>query len=234
MRPILWLGLAALCATSIYAADSDAKTTVKNAAKKLADKGSYTWNSSSKNESGEQRFAMTIDGKTDQSGLIHITTTFAQNEIEAVKKGEKLAVKRDGEWKTPEEMDDQQARMTRRFSTMKLPAGDAEEIVDKAKDLKAGDDGLFSGDLTAEGVKSLLTRFRRGGQQAPEVSGAKGWVKFWIKDGVLTKYQYNTQGTMTVGQDQREMEINRTTTIEFKDIGATKVTVPDEAKKKVS
>jgi hypothetical protein len=234
MRRILWLGLATLCATSIYAADADAKSAVKSAAKKLADKSSYTWNTSSKNESGEQRFQMTIEGKTEKSGFTFLTTTFGQNEIEAVKKGDKVAVKRDGEWKTPDEMDDQQARMPRRYSTMKLPAGEAEEMADKVKELKAGDEGLCSGDLTEDAVKGLLTRFGRGGQQAPEVAGAKGWIKFWAKDGVLTKYQYNVQGTMTVGQDRREVEVNRTTTIEIKEIGTTKVTVPDEAKKKLS
>jgi hypothetical protein len=42
----------------------------------------------------------------------------------------------------------------------------------------------------------------------PEIIGAKGAVKFWVKD--------------------------RTTTIEIKDIGSTKVEVPGGAKKKVS
>jgi hypothetical protein len=39
---------------------------------------------------------------------------------------------------------------------------------------------------------------------------------------------------MTVGQDATEIEINRTTTVEIKDVGTTTVTVPDEAKKKLS
>jgi len=57
-------------------------------------------------------------------------------------------------------------------------------------------------------------------------------VKFWVKDGVLSKYQYNVQGTMNIGGNDRE--INRTTTVEIKDVGTTKLTVPDEAKKKLS
>jgi hypothetical protein len=36
---------------------------------------------------------------------------------------------------------------------------------------------------------------------------------------------------MTVGQ--REIEINRTATTEIKDVGTTKIELPDEAKKKL-
>ena len=57
---------------------------------------------------------------------------------------------------------------------------------------------------------------------------------FWVKDGVLTKFEFNTQGKITAGQDNREMNINRTTTVEIKDVGTTKIEVPDEAKQKLS
>jgi hypothetical protein len=50
---------------------------------------------------------------------------------------------------------------------------------------------------------------------------------------VLSKYQYNLQGKLTVGDDKREVEFNRTTTVEIKDVGSTTVKVPDEAKKKL-
>jgi hypothetical protein len=73
---------------------------------------------------------------------------------------------------------------------------------------------------------------RPGGGQAPAISNAKGSVKFWIKDGVLTKYQFKLQGTMN--RNGEDMDIGRTTTVEIKDVGATKVTVPEEAKNKMS
>jgi hypothetical protein len=53
-----------------------------------------------------------------------------------------------------------------------------------------------------------------------------------VKDGQLAKYEYHVQGNMSFnGQDR---EINRTTTVEIKDVGSTKVEIPAEAKAKMS
>ena len=127
------------------------------------------------------------------------------------------------------------------FRNAVLPAAQAAELASKTKDLKAEGDAI-SGELTEEGAKSLLSfggGGRRGGQggQAgnftpPEVKNPKGTVKYWIKDGVLAKYQYNVQGSMTFNDN--DININRTTTVEISNVGSTKVTVPDEAKNKVS
>ncbi len=57
-------------------------------------------------------------------------------------------------------------------------------------------------------------------------------MKFWIQDGALTKYEVNVQGKVTAGD--RETEVNRTTTVEIKDAGSTKLEVPAEAKQKMS
>jgi hypothetical protein len=121
--------------------------------------------------------------------------------------------------------------MARRMQNFKAPAAQAEEIAGKTKTL-AKSDNAYSGELTEEGAKSLMTFGRRGGGQGPAISNAKGSVKFWIKDGVLTKYQFKVQGTMN--RNGEDMDIDRTTTVEIKDVGATKVTVPEEAKNKMS
>ena len=57
-------------------------------------------------------------------------------------------------------------------------------------------------------------------------------MKFWIKDGVLSKYEYKVQGKVSFNGNDRD--VDRTTTTEIKDIGTTKVEVSDEAKKKLS
>ena len=57
-------------------------------------------------------------------------------------------------------------------------------------------------------------------------------MKFWIKDGLLTKYEFKVQGKVTIGGNDRD--VDRTSTVEIKDVGSTKVDVPDEAKKKLS
>jgi hypothetical protein len=71
--------------------------------------------------------------------------------------------------------------------------------------------------------------FRRNNAQPTD---AKGSVKFWIKDGALTKYQTKVSGKVEFNGESRDME--RTTTIEIKDVGKTKIEVPDDAKKKLS
>ena len=76
-----------------------------------------------------------------------------------------------------------------------------------------------------------MGRRPREGQEPPKIAGAKGSVKFWIKEGVMAKYEINVQGKVTAGD--REMDINRTMTTEIKDVGSTKMEVPAEAKAKM-
>ena len=106
-------------------------------------------------------------------------------------------------------------------------------LAGKAKDLKEAD-GAISGDLKEEAVKELLLfgSRRREGQEPPKTTEAKGSITFWIKDGGLTKYEIKIQGKVTAGE--RELDINRTTTVEIKEVGTTKIIVPDEAKQKLS
>ena len=73
-----------------------------------------------------------------------------------------------------------------------------------------------------------------GGRAAtlPSRAGAKGSAKFWLKDGALSKYEFKAKGKMTFNGEERE--IDRTTTVEIKDVGSAKVSVPEAAKKKIS
>jgi len=113
----------------------------------------------------------------------------------------------------------------------KAPAAEAQDLASKASDLKKDDDA-YAADLSADAAKSLMTRFRRPGGEAPEVSDPKGSVKFWTKDGNLSKYQYHVKGKMNFNGN--DIDIDRTTTVEIKQVGDTKVDVPEEAKKKLS
>ena len=123
------------------------------------------------------------------------------------------------------------ARAVRNF---KSPAAQAEELAGQTKELAKADD-VYAGALTEVGAKALMSFGRRGGANAtpPEISNAKGSVKFWMnKDGVLSKMEYNVQGSISFNGNDRD--INRTTTIEIKDVGSTKIEVPAEAKAKMA
>jgi hypothetical protein len=244
MKTIVLLAALSVCATSLMAADATSE--IKAAAKKLADKANYSWKANSESASGTGggsgagRFGGPTEGKTD-AGVTQLSMTRGENTLEAVLKGEKGAIKAEDGWKSLSEAaeaggDGGGGRNAARFTARMLqsyqtPAAELQALVDKAKDLKKDGDA-YAGDLTPEGVKALLGRFRRPGGDAPEVANPKGSLKVWVKDGVPSKYQYHVEGKMTFNNN--DVEINRTTTVEIKDVGTTKLNVPEEAKKKLT
>jgi hypothetical protein len=162
-----------------------------------------------------------------------IKMTFGDNTRQAVLKGDKGAVTdQEGAWQSLADLENSQGRgrfMAMMVRNFKTPAAQAAELASGAKEL-AKDGDVYAGELTEDAAKSLL-RFRRGGD-GPAVSNAKGSVKLWVKDGQLAKYEFKVQGTVTFNNN--DMEVDRTTSVEIKDVGATKVEVPAEAKSKVS
>ena len=238
------LSTAALLAASLVAVHAGPKEDATAAAKKLAEK-SYSWKTSSENAGGggggggggRGGFG-SQEGKISSDGTAFVTMPGRDNNTEAVIKGEKFAVKRGEGWQNAADLEANSnggggrgrfgAGMFRNF---KAPAVRAQELIGHVKELKSAD-GVISGDLTEEGAKSLLTFGGRPGGGGPEISGAKGSVKFWVKDGVLSKMETKVKGTMSFNGNDRE--IDRTTTTEIKDVGTTTVTVPEEAKKKMS
>jgi hypothetical protein len=225
----LALAAVALAAPALIAA-ADAKDDVKAAAKKLAETGSYSWHTAT-----EGGFSSTTDGQIQKDGTASLKLTFGDNTREVLIKGDKGAVKTDDGWKSTAELQEAQGpeRFLARMATgFRAPATQAQEVVDKTKDLKKDGDS-FAGDLTEEGAKDLMTFARRrgGDNQGPQISNAKGNVKFWVKDGALAKMQYTVEGKMTINGEDRDM--NRTTTVDLKDVGTTKVEIPADAKSKL-
>ncbi len=180
------------------------------------------------------------DGKM-AGDLTWLSSSFQDNTTEAFRMGTNVVFKGDNGWETPPAPGgggggggggfNPGARIARQLQNVKGPAADVADLVSKAKDItKDGD--AYSGDLTTDGAKALATGGfgRRGG--TPPTDG-KGSVKFWVKDGMLTKYESKVSGKRT-NQNGDETEFERTTTIEYKDIGTTKLNLPDDAKKKLS
>jgi hypothetical protein len=160
--------------------------------------------------------------------------TFGDNMTEAVIKGDKATyTNQDGDWQLAEDGGEGRGRfMGAMLRNYKAPAAQALDIINGVKELKKEGD-VYSGDLTEEGAKALMSfRGRRAGGEGPQVKDAKGSAKFWVKDGVLSKYEYKVTGSMNFNGN--DVDVDRTTTTEIKDIGATKVVVPEAAKKKLS
>jgi hypothetical protein len=237
MKRNLLFGTLAFMAGSLMAADS--QDAVKNAAKQLAEKGNYSWRTTVKTEGGGGgggggRFRPgPTEGKTEKGGATSLSMTRGDNTMEAILKGDKGAIKTDSGWTSLADAADDQGPM--RFAAMmlrnyKTPAVEAGELAGRTKELKAADEG-YSGDLSEEGAKQMLTfgRGGGGGGNGPEISGAKGTARFWLKEGTLSKYEVHVEGKVSFNGNDRD--VNRTTTVEIKDVGATKVTVPEEAAK---
>jgi len=233
-KPILSVFLT-LNALSLLAAESGPKDDVLAAAKKLGQQGNYSWKSSV--EFGN--FNGGTDGKADKDGLIGLSMIFGDNKTEAFLKGDKGAVKtQDQDWQSLAEIEaaagsepGPRTFLLRRLKSFKTPAEEAQDLVSKAKDLKKEGDS-YSGDLTETGAKDLLAFGGRRGANAPEPKNAKGSVKFVLEDGSLSKYEVHVQGTVNFGGEDRD--IDRTTKFEIKDVGTTKIDVPEPAKKKLS
>jgi len=200
---------------------------LEKAAKKLADAGGYSWSGSVEGS----RFGRDTKGQIDKEGLARVTATFRDNEIVSVHKGEKAAIKLDDGWRSAAELENAEGRerfwagMLRRF---KAPAEQAVDLVKKSDDLSLAD-GVYSGKLTKAGATELLSFRGRGDDD--NISGASGSVKFWVKDGMLSKYEFRVKGNVTFGDNDRD--VDRTTTIVISKVGETTVQIPAGAKSKL-
>jgi hypothetical protein len=243
----IFLSTVAVVAGSALVAAAAPKDEVADAAKKLADAKNYSWKATTEmaggGGGGGNFRAGPTEGKTEKDGFTLITRSFNDNTFETVTKGEKGAVKTQDGWQSFEELRQnaqggggggrgfgRNARMNR------TPAVEAADLVAKSKEIKKSGDA-YEAELTEDGVKELLSfGGRRGGNAdnaPPAATNAKGSAKFWTKDGQLAKYEYNVKGTVA-GRDGQERNVDRTTTVEIKDVGSTKVEVPEEATGQVS
>ena len=234
MKQIVLLGLIGLATHLSSAADSKEK--VNNAAKQLGDKANYSWTTSTKEADGSAGRLGAIEGKAEKGGVTCLNFSVGDLPVEVCMKGDKGAAKAFEGWQTFDEVAQPggaPAAIVRFLRSYKAPVAESTSLAGKVTELKEAD-GAISGELKEDAVKELLLfgSRRREGQEPPKTTDAKGSVKFWIKDGALTKFEIKVQGKVTAGD--RENDINRTTTVEIKDVGTTKIAVPDEAKQKLT
>ena len=217
------------------AKDSALKDEVSAAAKALGNKSNYSWRTVVVVPEDAMIKPGPTDGTTEKDGYTHYKMTFFDNPFQVVQKGDKAAfTDQDGGWRSAAEAENDEGpgRFMGSFARdIQAPAEDAATLASYTKELKKDGEAYVS-DLTEEGAKRYLTFRRRNAGDGVTVANPKGSVKFWIKDGVLTKYEYKVKGT--VNWNGNEFENDRTTTVDVKEVGTTKVQVPEEAKKKLS
>ena len=100
MKRHILFGTLALLAGSLVAANAAPKDDVTAAAKKLADKDNYAWKQKTENAGGGGFGGGTSEGKTEKDGYLWLSMTMRDNTIEAVKKGDKGAIKTADGWQS--------------------------------------------------------------------------------------------------------------------------------------
>lgn len=216
-----------LLGSPLFAADSTPKDELTAATQKLADKPNYSWKATTVVPESSPFKPGPTEGKTEKDGATYVTYSFGESLTEVVRKGDKAVItNQEGTWQTADEMEKEEG--PGRFFAMlakslKAPAADALELIAAVKELKKDGD-VYSGAMTEEGLKS---QFRFGQPKNP-----KGSAKFWVKDGQLIKFEAKLQAKMEFNGN--EMDVDRTTTTEIKEVGTTQVNVPEAAKKKLN
>lgn len=237
MKTQTLLGLFTLLATPVLAADSPDVTA---AAAALDNQPNYSWKQTVVVPPDSQFQPGPTQGQLEKGGYVMVSSSFGGNDFKYVIKGTNGAVySADNGWQGLSELDPSgpgrfMGGMIRNFRT---PAQQATNLLAGAKSLtKDGD--VYSGDLSDDGIKANLMfgRGRRGGGGGdngggPTVTNGKGTVKFWVSNGVLSKYEFHVSGTVSFNGNDRD--VDRDTTVEFTDVGTTKVNIPDDAKKKL-
>lgn len=233
---------------------ADAKEEVQAAVNRLAEAGSYAWTSTVEAGGGGMRGGPT-EGKTQKNGPTMLRLSMRDDTMEVyIQNGKAVFNSPDEGWQAVTDAPREPGtpggpggggpgrmigNMARNFRS---PADQAKAYLEKVENLTKAEDGSYTGTLPEDEAKAAM-RPRRGGpggpgspgagggEGGPEIRDAKATVTFWASDGVLSKFQSHVSGVVTINGDERE--VDRTTTVQIKDVGTTTVEVPEEAKEKM-
>ncbi len=251
LRRTLFTTMAVVAGLSM-AAFADPKDDISAAAKALADSPSYSWTTTTANAGGGRGFGGggPVNGKTEKDGYTTYNIPGRQAAYDVVAKGSKSVIKTpEGTWTTAEDMEkaaDPNAggfspamMIPGRVRAFKSPADQITDLAGKLENIKKTDTG-YTADLSEAAAKDALT-FRRPGPApaagadappAPEIKDPKGTVTITISNGAITKLEQHLTGSMSFNGN--DIARDTTTTTEIKDVGSTKVDVPDAAKAKLA
>jgi len=221
--------LAAIFSSSLLAASASPSDDVSSAVQKLSDAASYTWSATVVVPADSRFKPGPSSGKTIKGDMTYVKMGGRMGTIEVYMKGTNAVLTSpDGGWQTlADAQSDEQGpgrfigAMVRNF---KSPAAQAAELVGECTDLTQTNDA-YAGDLAPAAAKKMLAS-RRGNAS---VTNPSGTATFWVKDGVLTQFEIHVKGTVTYNDN--DMAVDRDTTVQISDVGATTITPPDDAKK---
>lgn len=229
--------LLALALPSIGARAADPAAQVASAAEKLAAAESYAWKTLTQTGQSGSR-AGQFEGSATKAGLIHLSSISADPGAEAYLMNGKGALKREGLWQTLGEAAQSTNTQAgagrwvgRMLQSYKAPAAEAAELAAKSTSLRRDNDAI-AGILSGDAVRAIISRWGvRVGDAEMQISDARGLIKFWVRDGLLTKYEYRVYAVL--GLEGSRRTVDRTITVELDQIGTAKVDLPEEARQKL-
>ncbi|HWA10912.1 MAG TPA: hypothetical protein VG838_15840 [Opitutaceae bacterium] len=255
-HPVLCGAAALLLAAGVVSASPTDAAIV--AAMKLADQPGYSWTATVVRDAR----SYTIEGKTLVGGYTQVTVPAniampanpgmrgqvgrgsSDSEVLAIfKDDEKHVVETAEGWLTPEEL---ASRPTARTGSgrrrglvndlplkfaVSLPHEDIGIIIASCAGLRVDGD-IVSGQLSDTAARLLLLP---PGQDEVTPVQAAGAFKLWISNGMLSRYEVQLTGIVTVGPARggKNVKTTQTVTVDLKDVGTTRLTVPPEAKAKL-
>lgn len=216
----------------------EAEDRLKSAVGKLTEASGYSWTSTTEISGAPMRLSPTT-GKVQKGGFLLLETEAFGSEIKVVRKGTNAVVKFDEGWVLPSELPQPNfggggapnmgAMMGRRLLSAKAPGEEVDALLRRLKPLRSEGD-LITGEFSEDGAKEYLKENRRGRGFA-EPKSAKGTIRFWIKEGAVSKSELSFDTEMETPNGA--MNLNSKTITEIKDVGTTRVEVPAEALKKL-
>ncbi len=234
--------MAAVVAATMTVGFAEPKDDLAAALVKLEEAENYAWVARTTFGGNSDRI-FESSGKTGKDGVIFSTSTFGENTTEMIKKGEKAAIKRDEGWQSLDELRAERDRQdgdgggrrrggfaVRMLEGLETPVADAKDLLEGLEGLE-GSEGVYTAKLTGDAVMERMRFGRRSDGDGPTIKDPAGSAKFWITDGVLTKYEVTTSGTMTFRDEPRT--IGGTTSTEISGVGETEIDVPEAAMSKV-
>lgn len=221
-------------AAGVAGAEKDSRVEVEGAIRALNERQNYSWISTTQSRGASPSSQQgATHGKTEKDGYTYFRFALDGNTVEAAFRENKSVIKTESEWQSPDELEGDSQWIGRRLKAFQAPAAEAQILLSRATSLKTDRGGVVAGVLPSPAVKESLSARMRSAVQFSISNDAKGSVKFWIKSGLVTKYEYNLRGRITLHDHNQRFDIDRTTSVEIRDVGTTKVEIPPAAKEKL-
>jgi hypothetical protein len=231
---IMWKMLVAIVSwASLVAGNAQTAENALNPAAALGDLPSYSWTATVSPLEGSTK-AMVIEGATERDGPTALTIRFGGRTIHGYSLENKTYITSPNtNWRDALEhrkFESPAKFMTRTIRRIIPPTQQIVRLVGSAAQLRKEGE-LYSGELSESVAKRLLNPERQSGSDAPAIQKATGNVKIWTRDGVVSRYEFSARGK--VNAEGKETDLAQTTIVEIKDVGTTKVMLPEQVRQKV-